>query len=174
MSYMFPHSLRLMSILQCGWGMWQFCEQASKCCIQFAWRASLNKLGLGCCGLRKNTLQCMLIASHSLDDGHPTLYGKRMWRFCGWLISCNHFSTFRYGASSYMSMGMLAFFWMFIYMMLVAIHLRIADRRHPHVFSVVSATKVQRICDICKRLKEKWCYPSTIIVEYTFFISLSF
>ena len=125
----------------------------------YCWRASINKLGLGCCGLRKNTLQCMLIASHSLDDGHPTLYGKRMWRFCGWLISCNHFSTFRYGASSYMSMGMLAFFGKFIYMMLVAIHLRIADRRHPHVFSVVSATKVQRICDICKRLKEKWCYP---------------
>ena len=32
--------------------------------------------------------------------------------------------------------GDVGVYWKFIYMMLVDIHLRIADRRHPHVFSV--------------------------------------
>jgi len=40
----------------------------------------------------------------------------------------------------------------FIYMMLVDIHLCIADKRHPHD---ISATKVHRIGEICKRIKEK-------------------
>ena len=33
---LFTHALRLMGILLSGWGMWQFCEQASRCCVQFA------------------------------------------------------------------------------------------------------------------------------------------
>jgi hypothetical protein len=52
-------------------------------------------------------------------------------------------------ASSYVD-GDVGVLWKFIYMMLVDIHLRIADRRHPHVFSVVSATKVLIIFYISK------------------------
>ena len=39
--------------------------------------ASLSVLGLGCCRLGSSHF-CAHKSSHSLDDGHPSLYGKRM------------------------------------------------------------------------------------------------
>jgi len=42
----------------------------------FGWRHP-SMVGLGCSGLRKNTFRC-LDSSQSFDNGHPSLYCKRM------------------------------------------------------------------------------------------------
>lgn len=97
--------------LVCGWGMMQL-SLTHFCALVFPLLtvgASLSVLGLGCCRLGTFTFLCPQKFPLSRWWASFPMYVKRMWRFCGWLISCNHFSTFRYGASSYISMGMLAF-----------------------------------------------------------------
>lgn len=76
MSYMFPHSLRVMSILRCVEGCNDMKEYILRCHATYlclAARASLSMLGLGCCGLRKNTLQCHEKLPTLSIDGHPSL-----------------------------------------------------------------------------------------------------
>ena len=93
------------------WGMMQL-SLTHFCALVFPLLtvgASLSVLGLGCCRLGTFTFLCPQKFPLSRWWASSPMYVKRMWRFCGWLISCNHFSTFRYGASSYISMGMLAF-----------------------------------------------------------------
>ena len=62
--------------------MWQFCEQASKCCVQFASTLLLEGIPqydrVRMLRTEKEHFAVLVIASHSLDDGHPSLYGKRM------------------------------------------------------------------------------------------------
>ena len=151
------------------------------------------------------------IASHSLDNGHPSLclvkrmvvmYCETVLRLCGIRPP-----ALRYGASSYISMGMLAYLgsssiWCLSIFTSALLHggipmcfqwkkrmLVICLRGQSHVWAAswrfllfpclstvsilfVSATKVQRIREICKRIKEKWCYPpwnstNIIIIEST-------
>ena len=79
---LFTHALRLIGILLSGQGMWQFCEQASKCCVQFASTLLLEGIPqydrVRMLRTEKEHFAVLVIASHSLDDGHPSLYGKRM------------------------------------------------------------------------------------------------
>ena len=55
----------------------------------YCWRASLKKVGLGCADLERTPFGAS-DSSHSLDDGHPSLYGKEdvallyaIFRLCG-------------------------------------------------------------------------------------------
>jgi len=79
--------------------------------------ASLCIVGLGCADLERTPFGAC-DSSHSLDNGHPTLYND------GEVHDLD----------------------------LESASLRIAVRRLPHD---ISATKVHRIGEICKRIKEK-------------------
>ena len=108
---------------------------------------------------------------------------------------------YRHWTPSYVSMGTLAFYGRFIYMMLYRYSPpHCADWRHPHVLSLkekdvtvdssrtthcwinseiiyppiltgmgilfISATKIQRICKLCKQIKEK---PAFQFIRHTLF-----
>ena len=137
--------------------MWQFCEQASKCCVQFASTLLLEDIP-------QNGRVRMLPPWKlhiSVSTKVPTLsiwasfpmYVKRMVvMYCETVL---RLSGIRPPALRTMEHPLICRWgcWRlrkFIYMMFVDIHLCIADKRHPQY---VSATKVHRILDICKRFK---------------------
>ena len=93
--------------------MWQFCEQASKCCVQFA--STLLQEGIPqydrvrMLRTEKEHFAVLVIASHSLEDGHPSLC---MIRGCGDFAADLYLAIISppFGMEHpLISMGMLAF-----------------------------------------------------------------
>ncbi len=76
-----PHALRSMAssyvVEGCGNSVSKHLNAVYNSPPHYCWRASLKMVGLGCADLERTPFGAC-DSSHSLDDGHPTLYGKRM------------------------------------------------------------------------------------------------
>ena len=66
--------------------MWQFCEQASKCCVQFASTLLLEGIPqydrVRMLRTEKEHFAVPRKAPHSLNNGHPSLCMLRGWWLC--------------------------------------------------------------------------------------------
>ena len=163
-------------------------------------------LGLGCCWLERTLCSATKSSPLSWWWASFPMYVKRMVvMYCETVLRLYGIRppALRYGASSYMSMGMLAYLgsssiWCLSIFTSALLHggipmcfqwkkrmLVICLRGQSHVWAAswrfllfpclstvsilfVSATKVQRIREKCKRIKEKWCYSllNSIIVIF--------